>query len=335
MNIDTSCYELDGLKIAWGKPFREVLPLLEHIDKFEPYGGWPNIRCKCSRIFGLPATELGISAPFDDRPVLQATYELAPIQSGLFEKLHVPYFKQLVNVLGDPYKIESRYNQPHLKKEYLAGAVVFSAVWMFNDVSISLSVYGGVRSNESGLSAAGIFIDWMDEIRAAKPFREKAELVEKAMSAGRSDDLIIKKFKLQNKQRAFMIIHYELKDPYIAAKDTVLRASQLALYRRDLYQTPNFISSSLDDNEIAYYRLKGIDKIFISNKWDTIYLVPMDVNEMIYWNILPARGPGGQELELRGLNIVDSKNSPGLIELVEQIEIDLGQLVVRKETYDD
>lgn len=335
MNIDTKYYEVDGLKIEWGKPLNEVRTMLENIEKFKPYGGWPNVRCKCSGIFGLPATEFKVRAPFEDRPVLQVQYEIAPIKPGFLEKLHSPYLKQLVKVLGKPFKSENLYSQPHLKKEYLSSAVVFSVKWLFNDIRISLSVYGGTRSNESGLCAAGIFIDWIDEIKASKPFREKIELFEKTMSEHISNDIVIKKFKLQYKQRPFRVVHYELNDPYIAEKDNKLRASQMSLYKRELYLTPRIISSKLRDDEIGYYKVADLDGIFISNKWDTVFLTPNQKNEMTYWEILPARGLGGRELDLKELKIEDTKSSLTLLDLVGQIEADIEQKIERKEAYDD
>ncbi|MBL0315883.1 MAG: hypothetical protein IPP69_08925 [Flavobacteriales bacterium] len=335
MNIDTKYYEIDGLKIEWGKPLNDVRPMLEDFEKFKPYGGWPNIRCKCSSIFGLPATEFEVRAPFEDRPVLQVQYEIAPIKPGFFKKQHSPYLTQLVKVLGEPLKSENLYYQPDLKKDYLSSAVVFSATWLFRDIRISLSVYGGTRSKDSGLCAAGIFIDWIDEINASKPYRERAELFEKSMLEHIGNDIVIKKFKLQNKQRPFRVVHYELNDPYIAEKDSKIRASQMSLYKRELYQTPLIISAKLNDDEIGYYKIADFDRIFISNKWDTIYLTPNQNNEMTYWEILPARGPGGRQLDLKELQIEDSKNSLTLLDLVAQIEADIKQVIERRETYDD
>lgn len=335
MNIDPKYYEIDGLKIEWGIPLMDVRLMLEDFEKFKPYGGWPNIRCKCSSIFGLPATEFEVRAPFEDRPVLQVQYQIAPIKPGLFQKQHSPYLKQLVKVLGNPSKSENLYGQPHLKKEYLSSTVVFSAKWLFMDIRISLSVYGGTRSNDSGLCAAGIFIDWIDEIDAAKPYREKTELFEKYMLEHIGNDIAIKKFKLQNKQRPFGVVNYELNAPYIDEKDNKLRASQMSLYKKELYQTPLIISTKLKDDEIGYYKIADFDQIFISNKWDTIYLTPNEKNEMTYWEILPARGSGGRQLDLKELKIEDNVNSLTLLDLVAQIEADIKQVIERRETYDD
>lgn len=335
MQIDSIHYEIEGLKIEWGKPLNEVRVVLDKFEKFKPFGGWPNIRCKCPNAFGLVTTEFEVRAPFEDRPVLQVQYEIAPIKSGFLERPHTPYLKQLEKVLGKPVKSEKLYRQTHLKKKYLSSAVVFSAKWLFDDIRISLSVYGGTRNNDSGLCAAGIFIDWIDEIKAAKPFREKAQSFGKLISGHVSNDTVINKFKLQYKQKPFRVVHFELSDPYIAEKDDNLRVSQLSLYNQELFQTPKQIQNKLEEDEIALYTIRELGKTFISNKWDTVFLNSTDEKDLIFYEVLPARGSGGRELKLKELRINDSRDSNTLLKFIQLIETDIGLKVQRQETYDD
>lgn len=335
MNIDNSYFEIDNLKIKWGKPLNEVRKMLEEVDQFESYGGWPNIRCRCSSIYGLASEECEIRAPFEDRPALQVHYEIAPITPGHLEKMHTPVLKQLEKALGKPYKTEDLYGQPYLKKENRPGTVVFSAKWLCEDLRISLSVYGGIRDNESGQAAAGIFIDWIDEVKISKPFRKKMEAFEARLTKLVNSNISIKTFKLQHTQRPFRVADHNLADPYIAEKDNEIRVSQLALYRRALYQTPAAISSKLQANEIGYYKVAELNKIFVSNKWDTTFLIPDQHNELTFWDILPARGPGRKELDLKELNIEDASSSLILFDLMAQIEKDTRQKIEIREAYDD
>jgi hypothetical protein len=127
MQFNTKQYDVNGQFIEWGKPFNEVARLLQKQNKFRPYGGKPNIRCNGSEIFGLKTTEVNVRAPLEDKPVMQVVYELSPISPGFFGKLHTPFLKQLERILGKPYKEESRYNPSGYSKEYISGAVVFSA----------------------------------------------------------------------------------------------------------------------------------------------------------------------------------------------------------------
>jgi len=73
--------------------------------------------------------------------------------------------------------------------------VIFSASWILGDVRIDLSVYGGTRNESSGDCAAGIYVDWINEIKGASQFRKENELVEKSMAAYVNNEIPI--IKLQ------------------------------------------------------------------------------------------------------------------------------------------
>ncbi|HEU4472798.1 MAG TPA: hypothetical protein VFR58_17005, partial [Flavisolibacter sp.] len=328
-------YRIDELQIEWGRPFNEVATLLEDVKKFKPYGGWPNIRCRCKNVFGLATTESEVRAPFEDRPVLQVQYELAPIKPGIFQKLHSPFMKQLRKVLGKPNRTESLYRQHKLPKRYLSSVVVYSATWIFGDVRISLSVYGDTREKDSGKAAAGIFIDWIDEKKAAMPYLEKSRTVEEMLSAKITGNMPLRKFLLSDDQHPFTVVHFELADPYIAEKDVDLRAAQMALYKRTLYQTPKYVSDQLELNEVALYSIPDLNQTFISNKWDTAPLEAEEESQLILYEILPARGPGSRQLRLNDLVIRDSRTSNALISLAEEIEGRTGLKIERKEGYDE
>jgi len=333
MNFDTKHYHIDGIQIEWGKPLTEVREILEDIEEFNSYGGWPNRRGKCLQAFGLSASEFELRAPHEDRPVMQVIYQIAPIASGDNE-IHLPYLTQLEKVLGMPIKSESLYPKVDLIKGFESSSVVFSAKWIFEGIKISLSVYGGTRSYDERFSAAGIFIDWIDEIKAAQPYREQAALFETKMAEQLNDKVMPKKFKLQIQQRPYRSANYDIKS-FGLVEEEELRAAQLSLYKRELYRTPSVISTQLKANEIAYYQGTAMDKIVVSNKWDTICLTPNQASELIYWDVLPARGAGYKELLLKELRIEDTRNSSSLLDLIAQVEADLSQKVLKNEAYDD
>ena len=335
MNINPKQYEINGLKINWGETFNKVATFLEPFEKLKPYEGWANIRCKCKNIFGLAATEMEVRAPFPDRPVLQVQYELSPIKPTLFQKLHSPFINQLKKALGKPIQTNSDYHPYGWKKEYISGAVVFSAKWIFDDIRISLSVYGGTRNNDSGDAAAGIFIDWIDEKTAAKPFRKERKKFEDLINKSIKSSIAFKKYSLREKQRQFRVVHFELSDPYIAEKDTELRAAQLALYKRELFQTPRIIERALQPNEIALYTISNMTKLFVSNKWDTIYLDSSNKNSITCCDVLPGRGSGGRELKLKELLIEDERESNRIVDLIKEIEVLTGLHAEATTRYDD
>jgi hypothetical protein len=131
------------------------------------------------------------------------------------------------------------------------------------------------------------------------------------------------------------MVNYELSDPFVAQKETELRAAQLAIYRRALYLTPTYIQEQLNEDEVAYYAIPELNKFFISTKWDTIYLLPENENVITFWEILPARGIGARELDLKELKLTDGKHSNALLELIHWIQTTTQQVCVKKEGYDD
>jgi hypothetical protein len=266
---------------------------------------------------------------------MQVQYEIAPISTQISTEMHLPYFKQLEQTIGKAYKAEILYENHDLYGAYASSSVVFSAKWLIDDIRISLSVYGGMRENDLGLSAAGIFLDWTNEIEAAKPYRGFNEQFEKEIADCIHADIAIKKIKLENKQRSYFMANDELSDLFVAQKETELRAAQLAIYRRALYLTPTYIQEQLNENEVAYYAIPELNKLFISTKWDTIYLLPENENVITFWEILPARGIGARELDLKELILTDGKHSNALLELIQWIQTNTQQVCVKKDGYDD
>lgn len=167
--------------IAWGTLFKDTKDILSKFPQYPPYGGWSNIRCACSEIVGLKSTVADIRAPFDDRPVMQVIYDLAPSGDTRWGKLHLFYLAQLKTIFGKPVKAEDLYKGHNPENKYVSGAVVFSAKRLFGDIRISLSVYGGIRQEETGDAAAGLFIDWINEKKAAEPFISKNSKLEKGI----------------------------------------------------------------------------------------------------------------------------------------------------------
>lgn len=328
-------YQVDEIKIEWGKTLNDARLILEKQKTFTSHGGWPNIRCRCLEIFGLQTTEVEIRAPFEDRPVMQVVYGIVPIKKGFFQELHSPYLEQLIKVLGKPAKSEKLYNQFLLKRDIQWGAVVFSATWLFDDIRISLSVYGGVRDNDSGRSAAGIYVDWIDEKKAAKPYRQLTGQIESDIAARLRDDIVIEKFKLEYKQKQFKVIHYELKDPYIAERDAELRAAQMSLYKPGLLPTPEIIQNRLNEYEVCIYKFSNMGEFLVSNKWDTNIIYSDSIEKLIYYEILPARGPGGKRLDICDLSIEDSNNSNAILDLINKLESYMKVKIQKETRYDD
>jgi len=311
--------------------FNEVIENLEGKEKYKAYGGWPNRRFKCKSIFGLKATEFEIRAPLSDRPILQINYELSPIEIRFYHKAHIPYLKKLKQELGNPDSVEFLY--PMKKENQISNPdkVVYTAKWIFGDTRIGLSIYGGVRKKDSGLARAALYFDWINEIKAAKPYREKNLNFEKKIEENFSSRSIIREYTLEYKQTPFSVIHYSLQDPFIARKDENLRVHQMALYNKELYKTPNLLNKQLSNQQVLFYYLNNLELWFLSNKWDTISLNKGDEVDMFFSNVLTESRYGTKELGLKGLILKDVKESKELPSLVSEIESEIGIKIQKME----
>ena len=335
MTFDSESFQVNGRTVEWGKTLAEASSILHGFDQFKPFGGWPNFRYRCNEILGLKATEAHVRAPFEDRPVLQVSYELQPLPVKLGEKLHHPYLNHLTPILGQPERVSKNYNPPGYKKEYLSGAVVYNARWKVDDIEIALSVYGGLRNEDSGTAAAGLYFDWTNQSKAAFPFKIINSSIEKALSEELSKKIEVDKFHLDNNQRPFYVADYTLEDPDIALKQFSVRADQLALYKRELYQTPEFIASRLGQKEIALYFIPALDKWFVSTQSDTVCFTSAEKAHMVFIDVQPARGSGYYAIEVKELKITDSRRSNALLLFAQTLESKTGIKVVRTMQYDD
>ncbi len=334
MTSITQGFDIEGEHIIWGLPFKDVAKTLNKFSQYPPYQGWSNLRCKCSEIYGLKTNEAEVRAPFEDRPIMQVIYQLASLGENSWGKLHTPYVRQLKEVFGSPTKTDSNYDQRHIKREYISGAVVYSAKWLIDDIRVSLSVYGGIRHEDSGDCAAGLFIDWINEKKAAEPFRIKNRLLEEQLLAYLTASSNIEKFTLDYPQRKFYVTHIDIGDPDVSG-DRELRASQMALYQNELLQTPSVLQRKLKDNEIAIKFDEDSKRMIIANKCDATILNYDQEEKVSFINVLPARGPGKFVLQVKDLSINDSRKSDVLINLVLHIESKMGIKILRREGYDD
>jgi hypothetical protein len=335
MTFDSRKFQVNGITVEWGKTLAEASSILHGIDQFKAFGGWPNTRYKCNEILGLKATEVNIRAPFEDRPVLQVSYGLQPLPIKFWEKLHHPYLNHLKRIFGQPEKNSMDYNLAGYKKEYQYGAVVYNAKWRIDDIRIALSVYGGLRNDESGTTAAGLYFDWINESKAASSFKVIKTSIERVLSEKLSNEIEIENFYLDVKQRPFYVADYTLEDPDIALKQSSLRADQLALYKRELYQTPEFIASRLSQNQIALYFIPKLDKWFVSTHFDTVPFSPAEKAVISFIDVQPARGSGYYAVEVKELRITDNRKSNALSLFVRALELKTGMKVNRIMQYDD
>lgn len=333
--ITENTYSVNGIDIEWGKTLEEVGSILQAVEKFKPregFYGWPYIKFRCSEIFELDTNECDISAPYKDRPILRVTYQLKPIVPGFFESLHTPYMKHLKRVLGEPDKVFKDYKRTSLWKPK-SGAVVYSADWKIGAVEISISVYGGTRKEESGPSAAGLFIYWDPKI-AAKPFLNIKEKEEAFLQQSIPDNTELHIFSLKERQYNYPR-YYDPDDHKKIKAEKELWTAEMALYTRTLLYTPEQIRKRLSVNDVGLYFVPKLDIWLISTHYLTVRLDNIKNGDIQYINLLRGRGPGGKHLKVRELTIEDTTEGTELFKLINKLESELNITVSRAEYYDD
>ncbi len=278
-------------------------------EKLPSYGGWPNYRFVDTSIFDLPALVTEIRAPFHDRPITQQTFELS-LTSDSAKNLKEDYLRKIGKFVGNPTEL----------KEFDASTafqVSLTARWLVENISITLSIYGGSRNIHHGISTAGLFFDITNEIEIAKPYVKTLEAMERSFWAEVSHFSIIQSVEINHRIRPYCLPNYASKNPESIYDDPLLRRAQKALYKKSLLDTPYFTLEGMTENTIRVWTNNG--KHFVSTMFDTVEFGGKDDQIEIH-DLLPAKGSGQLSININDLSLSDSHGSKGLNALISTIE---------------
>ena len=278
-------------------------------EKLSSYGGWPNYRFVDTSIFDIPALVTEIRAPFHERPTTQQSFELS-LTSDSVKNLKKDYLSKVGSFISDPIEV----------KEFDASTafqVRSTARWLVENISITLSIYGGSRNIHHGISTAGLFFDITNEIEIAKPYVKTLEAMERSFWAEVSHFSIIQSVQTDQRIRPYCLPDYASKNPESIYDDPLLRRSQKALYKRSLLDTPTLVFEGMTENTIRVWTNNG--KHFISTLFDTVELGDKD-NQIQIHDLLPAKGSGRLSVNINDLSLSDSHGSKGLKTLIKTIE---------------
>ena len=330
MPFDPSAFPINTVLLSWGATLADAAAQLPGHAWWEPYGGWPNLRGACRSVLGLPATECNLRAPAASKPIMQASYELgAPPLATWLAAVPEPWLGPLTALLGSP--VEAGFTDRTWQQG--SGSVVYSARWRQPTVRISLSVFGGVRRGQGGPAAAGLFLDWTDEVTAARPFYEAAQVRSNALQTAAAQLTMPQIFTTQQAQGTYMMADFTRTDPYPGLADELLRQSQRALYREGLLETPTTLRAQLTNHQVALWPVPGQAEWAVSTRWDTVLLTPAGpATELL--TLRPAKGSGGLTLAVGDLRLGDAYGTPALAALATAIEQQVGQRVSRVEDSD-
>lgn len=278
-------------------------------EKLLSHGGWPNYRFVDTSIFDIPALVTEIRAPFHDRPITQQIFELS-LTSDSAKNLQKDYLGKISSFIGDPIEF----------KEFDASTafqVSLTAKWLVENISITLSIYGGSRSVHNSFATAGLFFDITNEIEIAKPYVKALEEMERSLWADAKHFSVTQSVQINNRIRPYCLPNYASKNPESIYNDPLLRRAQKSLYKRSLLDTPNFILEGMTENTIRVWTNNG--KHFVSTMFDTVELGEKD-NQIEIHDLLPAKGSGQLSININDLSLSDSHGSEGLKALISTIE---------------
>ena len=278
-------------------------------EKLSSYGGWPNYRFVDTLIFDIPTLVTEIRAPFHDRPITQQTFELS-LTSNSAKNLKEDYLRKIGNFIGNPTEL----------KEFDASTafqVSLTAKWLVENISITLSIYGGSRNIHNGLATAGLFFDITNEIEIAKPYVKALEEMESSLWADAKNFSVIQSIQINNRIRPYCLPNYASKNPESIYEDRLLRRAQKALYKKSLLDTPSLVLEGMTENMIRVWTNNG--KYFVSTMFDTVEFGRKDDQIEIH-DLLPAKGSGQLSVNINDLSLSDSHDSEGLKALISTME---------------
>jgi hypothetical protein len=326
---DLISYPLDTLTLPWGLTLAEAAARLQTHAQLPPHGGWPSLRVPCRSVFSLAATEAELRAPARYKPVLQVSYELAAPPQFRGQPQEAAQWQQpLRELLGAPGHTQA-YTEPGRTGW---SNVVYTARWQVGPVQVGLSVFGGVRQQVGGPVAAGLYLDWRDELTAAQPFLAAAEAEAAALEAVATQAAAPLVFRLQQRQTKYHQPRYDAPTPDPGREATRLRQAQRALYREGLYETPTRFQSQLSDYEVALWSVPGRAAWAVSTRLDTVLLTPDTPLELVILH--PAKGGGNHQLRVGDLRLGDAYGAAALPALAAAIERHTGRPVPRVDDND-
>ncbi len=333
MKYNPEYFNIDNIDIKWGETLDDAQQKLVGLVKYKSNERWDNIECRCNSIFELPCNMVTIRAPFNDRPVLSVSYQIQPLEIKWFEKLYSPYMRKINKFLGKADNHKDQTDFPKVEGRDYSSSIVYSSTWVINDLEISFCLFENVRKEYMGSTSGSINIIWKNEIKAAKYVNENNDSYNKKLTNYLNEDLKIIKYQLDLKQSPFFISNNYMFDNSLYEENELLRASNSKLFSKSIFVTPVNIRIHINEDEVSFTESPE-NGIYISNKWDTIFLKKNNLRTFIIDEILPARGSGGTEIVINDLKIMASKGSKTIYEICRMIESIVGREPKRITSYD-
>ncbi|BBA32747.1 hypothetical protein sS8_0782 [Methylocaldum marinum] len=213
-------------------------------------------------------------------------FELAPAETGTPEP--ETWAAPLSERLGPPDQM-TRSEIPSYADP--ANSVPFWARWESPEISVGLSIFGGLRKVEGGQSAGILSLGWSTRL-AAQPYMEEWRMHVARLSAMAERPSQLRTFVLDWPQNTYWLTG-DASPEALAARE-----AQISLYQPALLDTPANIAAKLNPQSFALWNSNEHGIWCASTLRDSVMFEIGRPVQATWVELLPAKGAGYAMLQL-------------------------------------
>ena len=292
-------FEIEGRFCPWGMTLREVRERLPAGNMAPGDFCW---RVEEARVFGLAARHLELMAPALDRPVLWLSCDLPPCPGGAEEAALIAH---LDTTLG------AGFGREDVPRGDYDGARR-RLVWRAGDTHVGLTLVPGDV-------AAGLTVDWGNEIAAAAPYLPELARADAQLAGWAASADVLATFALEREPERFVQWRYCRRAyvPERAVDAGLLHRAQRALWQRTLLSTPHDLAGRLAANAVCVWRNAAARVWGVSSRGESVVFLLGHRVVATHHPVRAARGAGESTLALGLLALRDRADSPAIAALAE------------------
>jgi len=307
--------------VSWGATLAEACRLLG-IPPGHGCHRAEEARLPCASAYGFAAVSAHLEAPATDRPVMSADFELAPDGTGTPEPER--WAAPLSERLGPPDQV-TRSEVPSYVDP--ADFVPFWARWESPEISVGLSIYGGLRKVDGGQSAGALSLSWSTQL-AAQPYIEEWRTRVARLAAVAERPSRLQTFVLDQPQNAYGLTGNATPQALAA------REARISLYQPALLDTPASIAAKLNPRSFAVWTSEPHGIWCASTRRDSVMFELGQPVQAVWVDLQPAKGPGSAMLELGAWTVYGRHGSPAIRDAAQMLAAFPGVTVKQQGGYD-
>lgn len=301
-------FRIDDTMVDWGATLAEVAAALG-VAVQAPRIGYSTLNVRCGIACGFAAVGAELSGHGLSRPVTGLACDLAPPEREPGEPR--AWAGPLAALLGPP---SEETVEEVADGQDPADAVRYYANWDRGAISVGLSVYGGPRQVEGGVSPARLWLSWSLE-RAAVPYLAEWHAAGASLAVAVRNLAGLRTFGVGFDQHALF------RDSRLpAAKAKLAREAWLALAAPDVLPTPAPVAKRLSKRQFALWSNPAMKVHCLSTRWDSVIWDDGASPKIDWWHVLPAKGPGQSALHLGNWSVIDSTDSTSVPDAIRALD---------------